>query len=163
MICCTLSLTSSCIVRLTFHKAAESSPSDMVNRGKAQFVTPLAGLGWRELHASNIPHLSSFMAPPNTTNGVASLPLTNALMVTHEHLITWATLTWHSQTKLKPAKIFKAAVEPAPPLPPGSRTPAPLRHITGLSFDDRGDQVITAAEDETFRLYNCKTGKQVPV
>lgn len=35
------------------------------------------------------------------------------------------------------------------------------RHITGISFDDRGDQVITAGEDETFRLYNCKTGKQV--
>ncbi|KAI9454541.1 WD40-repeat-containing domain protein [Lactarius psammicola] len=83
------------------------------------------------------------MAPPNPTNGVASLPLTNALM-----------------TKLKPAKIFKAAVEPGPPLPPGSRTSASPRHITGLSFDDRGDQLITAAEDETFRLYNCKTGKQ---
>lgn len=82
------------------------------------------------------------MAPPNPTNGVASLPLTNAIM-----------------TKLKPAKIFKAAVEPAPSLPPGSRTLTPPRHITGLSFDDRGDQLITAAEDETFRLYNCKTGK----
>ncbi|KAI0291907.1 WD40 repeat-like protein [Multifurca ochricompacta] len=82
------------------------------------------------------------MAPPNSTNGVVSLPLTNALM-----------------TKLKPAKIFKAAVEPAPPPPTGSRTLAQQRHITGLCFDDRGDQLITAAEDETFRLYNCKTGK----
>ena len=33
--------------------------------------------------------------------------------------------------------------------------------MTGISFDDRGDQVITAGEDETFRLYNCKTGKRV--
>ena len=52
------------------------------------------------------------------------------------------------------------AVEPAPPPPPGSRV-AVQRHITGLSFDDRGDQLIIAAEDETFRLYNCKIGKQV--
>ncbi|KAI0292112.1 WD40-repeat-containing domain protein [Russula brevipes] len=81
------------------------------------------------------------MAPPNTTNGVAPAPLTNLLM-----------------TKLKPAKIFKAVVEPAPP-PPGNRAPVQQRHITGLSFDDRGDQLITAAEDETFRLYNCKIGK----
>jgi len=35
------------------------------------------------------------------------------------------------------------------------------RHITGITFDDRGDTVVTAAEDETFRVWNCKTGKQV--
>lgn len=35
------------------------------------------------------------------------------------------------------------------------------RHITAITFDDRGDQVLTASEDETFRLYSCKTGKQV--
>ena len=35
------------------------------------------------------------------------------------------------------------------------------RHITGVSFDDRGEFVLTAADDETFRLYNCKTGKYV--
>lgn len=35
------------------------------------------------------------------------------------------------------------------------------RQISGLSFDDRGDQVLTAAEDETFRLYNTRTGKHV--
>ena len=35
------------------------------------------------------------------------------------------------------------------------------RHITAISFDDRGDTLITAAEDDTFRLYNCKTGKLV--
>ncbi|KAH9966254.1 WD40-repeat-containing domain protein [Lactifluus volemus] len=68
------------------------------------------------------------MAPPNPTNGLTSLPLNGMLM-----------------TKLKPAKIFKAAVEPAPVPQPGIRV--------------LGDQIITAAEDETFRLYNCKTGK----
>ncbi|KAF8223122.1 WD40 repeat-like protein [Tricholoma matsutake] len=79
-------------------------------------------------------------APP------ATIPLTNSLM-----------------GKLKPAKIFKTAVEPQPPPTPGNysqrSTNSGPRHITGISFDDRGDQVITAGEDETFRLYNCKTGK----
>jgi COMPASS component SWD2 len=68
------------------------------------------------------------------------------------------------QGKFKPAKIFKTAVEPPSPTPGSysqrSANTGP-RHITGISFDDRGDQVITAAEDETFRLYNCKTGKRV--
>ena len=68
------------------------------------------------------------------------------------------------QGKLKPAKIFKNALEPPTP---GNYTQRPAnsgpRHITGISFDDRGDQVITAGEDETFRLYNCKTGKRVLV
>ncbi|VDC05382.1 unnamed protein product [Peniophora sp. CBMAI 1063] len=61
--------------------------------------------------------------------------------------------------KLKPAKIYKTAVEPAPAPIPGSRQLSGPRHITGLSFDDRGDQVITAGEDDTFRLYSCKNGK----
>ncbi|KAG6332493.1 hypothetical protein ID866_6595 [Astraeus odoratus] len=85
---------------------------------------------------------------PNGSNAPApaTIPLTNSLM-----------------TKLKPAKIFKNAVEPTPPPTPGSSTrsnPGP-RHITSISFDDRGDQVLTASEDETFRLYSCKSGKQV--
>ena len=68
---------------------------------------------------------------------------------------------------MKPAKVFKTAVEPLTPPSPsqGSRSPQAQqgpRHITGLSFDDRGDQVITAGEDETFRLYSCKSGKRVP-
>ena len=73
-----------------------------------------------------------------------------------------------NKSKMKPAKVFKTAVEPSgtPPSPgQGSRSPQAQqgpRHITGLSFDDRGDQCITAAEDETFRLYNCKSGKRVP-
>ncbi|KAH9856519.1 WD40-repeat-containing domain protein [Lenzites betulinus] len=70
-------------------------------------------------------------------------------------------------SKLKPARIFKNAVEQQPPPSPGSASPRPSqlgpRQITGISFDDRGDQVITAAEDETFRLYNCKSGKQVKI
>lgn len=69
------------------------------------------------------------------------------------------------KSKMKTAKIFKGAVEPPPPPTPGSyvqRSPnSGPRHITGISFDDRGEQVVTAGEDETFRLYSCKTGKQV--
>ncbi|KAI0784178.1 WD40-repeat-containing domain protein [Abortiporus biennis] len=76
------------------------------------------------------------------------------------------TLTPALLAKFKPAKIFKTAVEPAPaPSPahsPKGQNNGP-RHITGISFDDRGDQVVTAAEDETFRLYSCKTGKQLKV
>ncbi|KAI0316726.1 WD40 repeat-like protein [Amylostereum chailletii] len=90
------------------------------------------------------------MAPslPTTNNGTVPVPtlvLTNALMC-----------------KLKPAKIFKNSVEPPPPPPSGNRQQnAQVRHITGLSFDDRGDQVVTAGEDETFRLYSCKSGKHL--
>ncbi|RPD61148.1 WD40 repeat-like protein [Lentinus tigrinus ALCF2SS1-7] len=82
--------------------------------------------------------------------------------------LTQVPLTTAIMSKLKAAKVFKTAVEPATPPSPGqgSRSPSQQqgpRHITGLSFDDRGDQCITAGEDETFRLYNCKSGKQVKV
>ncbi|KAF8907341.1 WD40-repeat-containing domain protein [Gymnopilus junonius] len=67
--------------------------------------------------------------------------------------------------KLKPAKIFKTAVEPLAQTTSGTPTQRPtappVRSITGICFDDRGDQLITAAEDETFRLYSCKTGKHI--
>ncbi|EJF64604.1 WD40 repeat-like protein [Dichomitus squalens LYAD-421 SS1] len=98
------------------------------------------------------------MPPPSTTTTAtshndtpASLALTTALM-----------------SKLKPAKVFKTAVEPHTPPSPGQGSRSPQaqqgpRHITGLSFDDRGDQVITAGEDETFRLYSCKSGKRVKI
>ena len=66
---------------------------------------------------------------------------------------------------MKPARVFKTAVEPSPQPSPGAQSGRSLnnapRHITGISFDDHGDTLITAAEDETFRLYSCKTGKQV--
>ncbi|KAH9481653.1 WD repeat-containing protein 82 [Psilocybe cubensis] len=77
------------------------------------------------------------------------------------------TLTLHNglMAKLKPSKIFKTAVEPAPkppsPVGPGQHQKAapPARSVTGICFDDRGDQLITAGEDETFKLYSCKSGK----
>lgn len=92
-----------------------------------------------------------------------SLKLTNQLMasVFLEHLGKWRNSSL-TKGKFKPAKIFKGAVEATPPPSPGGRASSNgPKHITGISFDDRGDQVITAAEDETFRLYNCRSGKQV--
>jgi COMPASS component SWD2 len=68
------------------------------------------------------------------------------------------------QRKFRPAKVFKDAVEPASsPRSPGSRPPALNKQITAICFDDRGDQLITAGEDDVFHLYNCKTGKRVPL
>ncbi|GAW07775.1 wd repeat-containing protein 82 [Lentinula edodes] len=69
------------------------------------------------------------------------------------------TLSNGTMLKLKPSRIFKTAVE-NPTVSPGRPSFGP-RHITGICFDDRGDQLLTAAEDETFRLYNCKSGKHL--
>ncbi|KAG6861992.1 hypothetical protein C0995_008179 [Termitomyces sp. Mi166 len=86
------------------------------------------------------------MPPPPNNALPPTLALTNTLM-----------------TRLKPAKIFKNAVEPGPTPSSGLRpTNVGPRQITGIDFDDRGDFIVTAAEDEQFRLYNCKSGKQVP-
>ncbi|KAJ6570164.1 WD40-repeat-containing domain protein [Mycena vulgaris] len=97
------------------------------------------------------------MAPqPTTSNNVSAPPPTP----------TTIPLVNATMAKFKPARIIKGAVESVPP-PATSSQPRPQhsgpRHITGISFDDRGDQLITASEDETFRLYNCKTGKQMKI
>ncbi|KAG5645539.1 hypothetical protein DXG03_005814 [Asterophora parasitica] len=82
------------------------------------------------------------MAPPpnNANHGPPTITLTNTLM-----------------TRLKPAKIYKNAVDPAPPPTQGSYPQRPQnsgpRYITGISFDDKGENIITAGEDETFRLF----------
>ncbi|KAL0065257.1 hypothetical protein AAF712_007768 [Marasmius tenuissimus] len=58
------------------------------------------------------------------------------------------------------------AVEPFPEpkgTPPPHYRPPPPRHITGITFDDRGDTLVTAGEDESFRLYSCKSGKQLKI
>jgi COMPASS component SWD2 len=59
--------------------------------------------------------------------------------------------------------VFKDAVEAAParsPSPAGRSPPLP-RTITAICFDDRGEHLVTAGEDDVFQLYNCKTGKRV--
>ncbi|KAG1734139.1 WD40-repeat-containing domain protein [Suillus lakei] len=94
--------------------------------------------------------------PPTTSNGNAAAPSASydSALKCVDGLL---------KTKLKPAKIFKGAVEPTPPSTPVARSHQGPRHITAITFDDRGDQVLTAAEDETFRLYSCKTGKHTTV
>lgn len=66
------------------------------------------------------------------------------------------------QGRFKPSKVFTNAVDaPAPPPDSSNKKPHTSMssvQITGLSFDDRGETLITAAGDETFRLYNVKTG-----
>ncbi|KDQ15883.1 hypothetical protein BOTBODRAFT_157653 [Botryobasidium botryosum FD-172 SS1] len=74
-------------------------------------------------------------------------------------------------SRFKPAKIYQQSTEPVlaeskpPNAPPGARpppaSPRHANHITGITFDDHGDTLVTAGEDETFRLYNCKTGKHM--
>ncbi|KAG2336229.1 WD40 repeat-like protein [Suillus weaverae] len=44
---------------------------------------------------------------------------------------------------------------------PVARSHQGPQHITAITFDDGGNQVLTAAEDETFRLYSCKTDKHL--
>jgi COMPASS component SWD2 len=46
----------------------------------------------------------------------------------------------------KPARVFRKHNEPG-------------RSFTSLSFDDKGDQLITSGEDETIQLFNARTGK----
>ncbi|KAG7089873.1 hypothetical protein E1B28_011512 [Marasmius oreades] len=93
---------------------------------------------------------SAMSGGSNSISGSGSNPtivLTNSLM-----------------TKLKPSRIFKSSVDPPPEpkgTPPPNYRPPPPRHITGITFDDRGDTLVTAGEDETFRLYSCKGGKPI--
>lgn len=70
------------------------------------------------------------------------------------------TLNATVMSRFKPAKVFKNAVD-VPPPDPNNRKPASPVQITGLSFDDRGETLVTAGGDETFRLYNIKSGKYV--
>jgi len=49
---------------------------------------------------------------------------------------------------LKPAKVFKEFVQPD-------------HKVTSLDYDDRGELCVTASDDETIQLYNCRSGKCV--
>ncbi|EAU85542.2 hypothetical protein CC1G_06443 [Coprinopsis cinerea okayama7 len=75
------------------------------------------------------------------------------------------TLSDGLMARFKPAKIFKNAVEPGPPTGPHGR-PSHLaaKQITGICFDDKGEVLITAGEDETTvrTLYSKKYGVDLP-
>lgn len=51
-------------------------------------------------------------------------------------------------SSFKPAKVFKEFVQPD-------------CQVTALDYDDRGELCVTAADDETIQLYNCRSGKHV--
>lgn len=50
-------------------------------------------------------------------------------------------------SSFKPSKSFNKSVNKS--------------HITSLDFDDAGELLITASQDETIQLYNCNQGKHV--
>lgn len=52
----------------------------------------------------------------------------------------------NGQSSFKPAKVFKGHN-------------APQCSFTSLDFDDRGDWLITAGEDESMQLFDVRTGK----
>lgn len=58
------------------------------------------------------------------------------------------TLSLELVVSMKPAKVFKEFVQPE-------------HHVTSLDFDDRGELCVTASDDETIQLYNCRSGKYV--
>ncbi|KAL0574235.1 hypothetical protein V5O48_007706 [Marasmius crinis-equi] len=101
------------------------------------------------------------MAPqPTIPNASGSGSSSNANAVPQTTLV----LTNPLLAKMKPSRIFRTAVEPHPEpkgTPPPQYRPPPPRHIWGITFDDRGDTLVTAAEDESFRLYSCRSGKAV--
>lgn len=50
------------------------------------------------------------------------------------------------QSSFKPAKIFPDATKKG-------------HSTTSLTFDEHGDTVLSCGDDETFKLWSCKTGK----
>lgn len=50
------------------------------------------------------------------------------------------------QSTFKPARVFRKHLDPG-------------RSFTSLSFDDKGELLLTAADDETMQLFNARTGK----
>jgi WD40 repeat protein len=148
------------MVRLTFHSFAVSSTSPMVETECR--LGHAAQKGTRDSNSDRCPSPS----PPCLPRPMASPCRPPSPSPTRSWRVPTAptspvSLTIPRQSKYKPAKIFKSVVDPPAPGPSATRTNNGPRHITGITFDDRGDQIVTAAEDETFRVWNCKTGKQV--
>ncbi|KAL8279850.1 hypothetical protein RQP46_007700 [Phenoliferia psychrophenolica] len=75
------------------------------------------------------------MADPTASTSAQMLPAT--ITLTPEILATF-----------KPARVFQKHLEPG-------------KSFTSLSFDDKGELLLTAADDETMQLFNAKTGKHM--
>lgn len=58
------------------------------------------------------------------------------------------TLSLDLVSSFKPAKVFKEFVQPD-------------CRVTSLDYDDRGELCVTASDDETIQLYNCRSGKHI--
>lgn len=98
-------------------------------------------------------------------NGPAPITLNAAVLVSSQtplaprlERLRLSVPRW-SQAKLKPSKVFSNAVDP--PLPQSRKSA--VNYITGLCFDDRGETLVTAGDDESFRVYSTKTGKCVRI
>jgi COMPASS component SWD2 len=56
---------------------------------------------------------------------------------------------------LKPAKVFKDAVDPK-----GQNDPSAVKpQITSIAFNDTGDRCLSAAEDDSYVLWDTVKGK----
>lgn len=91
-------------------------------------------------------------------DGPPPVPLTVPILVRLSHSQSCKHATEQAwQTRFKPSKVFNDAVESPSPPAPGRK--AGTNYITGLCFDDRGETLVTSGDDETFRVYNTRTGK----
>lgn len=164
----TFGLTSDSDSRLAKKSRVTCQKKSMRRSPVSQYSTMRCGRVCSELRISpsNSHRIFRIMTSAGpSTNGKA--PAASAISLSQEQIVSEPNpcvsckLTLLDQNKFKPARIFKGSVEPAPaPSPSAYRSQAQgPRHITGITFDDRGDYLVTAAEDETFRLYSCKSGK----
>ncbi|PWN44250.1 WD40 repeat-like protein [Ceraceosorus guamensis] len=80
----------------------------------------------------------------------------------------YVTISKNLLASLRPTKVFRPA-QPAASSKHDATTEqvgslkqtdqSKLPHITSMCFDDRGEHLVTAAENETFQVYDCRKGK----
>ncbi|WWC60649.1 uncharacterized protein I303_103223 [Kwoniella dejecticola CBS 10117] len=83
-------------------------------------------------------------------------------------------LTAELLSKFRPSKHFKDALDPEPSSSAnspifsyGADPKAPTgsggatRNITSICFDDAGDRMVTAGDDDTFVLWDCRKAKKI--
>lgn len=85
-----------------------------------------------------------FLPPPKSTNDRQFL---QRLWAQGSHLMSSVPITSSLLGAFKPSKRFSSKH--------GTR-------ITSVDFDDTGEWCVTAGEDETIQVYDCKRGKYAP-